>query len=340
MVGGAAAFFSEIGLGIGVRIVGLLSSTMAELQAVVLVLKCVSSSCLVEMCLDSQAALDTCVSELELSGPDFCNCCWMERRHIVKGHSGVLGNVCADALACTSVYSSLLLPTNIHEHFLMANSMPIFGNVQYFVWDIFRSMNHVCWKVGSGSKILSGFLVCDVDWIRTITIWHPDLGMLSGSTSRHSAGLHSYFMKAVYGRLPVAVRKRLYDKNYFGVLCLHCREVESLASSHLPASFVVSEFFLSFVSDIGLYALFYKGFVLVGWFKKAVSRFRADMKRNSLVGNLGVVPLVHCGLERDLSDSMVKLIGIDDSFKVSFGFYKSWLFFSGLVNMVSVHISV
>ncbi|KAG9299002.1 hypothetical protein G9A89_020315 [Geosiphon pyriformis] len=84
VAGGAAAFFPKIGLGIGVRIVGLLSSMMAELQAIALVLECVSFSCSVEVCLDSQAVLDVCVSDLRLSGPDFYDCCWMERRHIAN----------------------------------------------------------------------------------------------------------------------------------------------------------------------------------------------------------------------------------------------------------------
>ncbi|KAG9305251.1 hypothetical protein G9A89_001513 [Geosiphon pyriformis] len=71
VIGGAVAFFSEIELDIKVRVMGFLSSIMAELQAVVLALECVSFSCLVKMCLDSQAALDACVSELRSGGPDF-----------------------------------------------------------------------------------------------------------------------------------------------------------------------------------------------------------------------------------------------------------------------------
>ncbi|KAG9284442.1 hypothetical protein G9A89_023699 [Geosiphon pyriformis] len=91
----------------------MLISSDPELQAVALVLECIPSSCLVEICLDSQAALDVCVLESRLNGPDFCNCCWMKRRHIVnlivqkdifvswlkvKEHSNVLGNVHADVL--------------------------------------------------------------------------------------------------------------------------------------------------------------------------------------------------------------------------------------------------
>ncbi|KAG9295191.1 hypothetical protein G9A89_006172 [Geosiphon pyriformis] len=260
VTGGAVAFFPEIGLGIRVGVVSLLSSIMAELQTVVLVLKCISFSCSVKMCLDSQAALDACVSELRLGGPDFCNYCWIERRHIVnliiqkdisvswlkvKEHFSVPDNVCMDALVCTSAYFSLLLPTNMHEHFFMTNSMQISGNIHYF--------------------ILNGFLVCDIDWIKTMTVWHPDSGMLSSFTDRNLAGLHFYFMKTMYDRLSVAVRKRLYDKNYPGVLCLHCGEVEF--SDHV---FIFVESFLSCVSNVSLYALLCKDFVLVGWFEEAM----------------------------------------------------------------------
>ncbi|KAG9292882.1 hypothetical protein G9A89_016244 [Geosiphon pyriformis] len=79
--------------------------------------------------------------------------------------------------------------------------------------------------------------------------------MLLKSTNRALAGLHTYFMKAVYEKLPVAIRKRLYDKCYL--------VVESL---------------LSCLSDIGLYALLCKGFVLVRWFEKTVQIFE-DYKK-------------------------------------------------------------
>ncbi|KAG9301976.1 hypothetical protein G9A89_021020 [Geosiphon pyriformis] len=143
-----AAFFSEIELGIGIRIVSLLSLTMAKLQAVALALECVPSFCSVKMNLNSQAALDACVSELKIGSSDFHNCCWMEKRHIanlvkcknisvtwlkVKKHSGVLGNVCADELASVSAHSSLMLLINVHERFLVANNMPISGNIQHFI---------------------------------------------------------------------------------------------------------------------------------------------------------------------------------------------------------------
>ncbi|KAG9291376.1 hypothetical protein G9A89_003480 [Geosiphon pyriformis] len=262
-----------------------------------------------------------------------------------------------------------------------------------------KFVNHMYWKIGPGSKILSGFSVCDIDWIRTMAVWHPNLGMLSGSKSRNSADLHSYFIKAVYSRLSVAIRKRLYNKNYSGVLCLHCEKVKfsdhvftcnkefvfykeilfkcvsvwrSLAGSYCPTLSVVLESLILCVSNIGLYALFYKSFVLIEWFKETMqifenckeavqvlvnfvqnvdvcycfelwefrSRFKANMEKNNLVSDLRVLPAIYCSSVQGLLNGTVRLIGINDSFGVNFGFHKPWLFFSGLVNMVSVHINV
>ncbi|KAG9290065.1 hypothetical protein G9A89_010371 [Geosiphon pyriformis] len=320
VAGGAAKFFSEVRLGIEVKVVGLLSSTMAELQTVALVLKCVPFSCSVEVCLNIQATLNACVSELKMGVSDFRNCYWIEKRHIanlvsqknisvvwskVKGHSGVVSNDYADVLADIFAHSFLLLLTNVCEHFIMANGMLISGNICYFVYNIFRSVNYTHWEIGSGSKILCGFSVHNINWVRTVAIWHLDLDMLFGSTSRALVSLHSYFMKAVYGRLPVAVRKRLYDKKYPGILCLHCGKIEfsdyvftcskkavfhseilfkwvavwrSLAGFCFPVPLVVLEFLLLCVHDIGLYALLCKGFVLVGWFEKAVQIFENHKK--------------------------------------------------------------
>ncbi|KAG9298360.1 hypothetical protein G9A89_003177 [Geosiphon pyriformis] len=82
VAGGAAAYFSLVNLSIGVRVHGLLSSTMAELQVVALTLECIPSFSSVVLHLNSQAAIDTCVSEMFLVLPDFHVPCWMERRHI------------------------------------------------------------------------------------------------------------------------------------------------------------------------------------------------------------------------------------------------------------------
>ncbi|KAG9298239.1 hypothetical protein G9A89_002727 [Geosiphon pyriformis] len=110
----AAMYFLVLDRSVGIVVGSLLSSTLAELQTVVLALECIPSSCRVILHTDSQAAIDACLSELFCAMPDFRNWYWLERHHIfnlvrekdfkmvwvkIKGHSGVLGNVKSDLVA-------------------------------------------------------------------------------------------------------------------------------------------------------------------------------------------------------------------------------------------------
>ncbi|KAG9304835.1 hypothetical protein G9A89_016865 [Geosiphon pyriformis] len=121
MLAGAAVFFENIDLGLDVRVSGLVSSTLTELQAIALALECVPSFCSVDLFSDSQMVIDACKSESLLVGPDFRNHCWIEYCHItnvichknldvnwikVKGHSGVSSNKCADVLAKDAALSA------------------------------------------------------------------------------------------------------------------------------------------------------------------------------------------------------------------------------------------
>ncbi|KAG9307744.1 hypothetical protein G9A89_023309 [Geosiphon pyriformis] len=81
---GVAVFFNDINMGLGVKVSGLLSSTLVELQAIALALECVLAVSKVCLFSDSQATLDICRSELGLVHPDFQNSCWVERRHITN----------------------------------------------------------------------------------------------------------------------------------------------------------------------------------------------------------------------------------------------------------------
>ncbi|KAG9304354.1 hypothetical protein G9A89_019916 [Geosiphon pyriformis] len=60
MKAGAAAFFKNINIGLGMEMTNIVSSTLVELQAIVLALECVLSSSLVCLFSDSQAVLDAC----------------------------------------------------------------------------------------------------------------------------------------------------------------------------------------------------------------------------------------------------------------------------------------
>ncbi|KAG9287370.1 hypothetical protein G9A89_023742 [Geosiphon pyriformis] len=58
MKAGAAAFFKDINLGLGVEVSGMVSSTLVKLQAIVLAFECVPSLSSVYLFSDSQAALN------------------------------------------------------------------------------------------------------------------------------------------------------------------------------------------------------------------------------------------------------------------------------------------
>ncbi|KAG9302180.1 hypothetical protein G9A89_020614 [Geosiphon pyriformis] len=70
---GAVVFFKDIDLSLGIDVSGLMSSTLAKMQAIVLALKCVLLSSSVHLFLDSQFTLDAYKSELDLVCPDFHN---------------------------------------------------------------------------------------------------------------------------------------------------------------------------------------------------------------------------------------------------------------------------
>ncbi|KAG9294261.1 hypothetical protein G9A89_021620 [Geosiphon pyriformis] len=284
---GVAAFFEDIGLGLGVGVMSLMSSILVESQAIVLALECVLLSSSVHLFLDSQSALDAYKSELGLVAPDFCNhknlkISW----HKVKGHSGVLENKCADMIVGTASLSGWCHPPHMDEHFIVADDNIVSGNSRHF-------------EIGSGCKFLETCLLSEVDWIRFSLVWHLDLHMDTGFTSRLSSYAHTYFIKALHYHLPVVVRKRLYNRLYPSVLCLYCSEVEvsdhaffckadesachQLLDFHVNswrilsgsdhASLCVLQLLSSCTFNSSVYIALFKSFVFDGWFRKTISIF-------------------------------------------------------------------
>ncbi|KAG9284213.1 hypothetical protein G9A89_020224 [Geosiphon pyriformis] len=283
VAGSAAAYFSVIDCSIGVRVHGLMSFTLIKLQTVALALECVLSSSAVIVHLDSQAAINMCVSELEKNS----SMSWVK----VKGHSGVCGNIKADAF---------FLLIGVQKQLLITESMVMFGNACHFVRNLFRSVYQACWKTGPGRDVIWSSLIKCVNWSATSRVWHTNSHMLTGSTNQKSSVLQSYLMKTVHYQLPVAVYKRLYDKNYPGVLCLLCREVElpdyvfsctmdagvqneilakatafwvSLVGSHVSFSSAVLQFFSHCFLDVNLYSVLCKKFVMCDWCSEVVKVF-------------------------------------------------------------------
>ncbi|KAG9290185.1 hypothetical protein G9A89_022161 [Geosiphon pyriformis] len=361
-----AAFFENINLGLDISVQDLVSSTLTELQAIALALKCVSAAHSVHLFLDSQAALNACRLEFDLVCLDFYNWCW----HKIKSHSGVLENDYANSFANTVSFSGWYLPLCISEYFLLVDGSVVSGNSRHFVYDVF------C-VISSGSGFLDGDLHSDVNWLCSSRIWHPNLHMATGFTSRLT--------------LSVAVWKCIYNKCYSSVLCLYCGKVE--VSNHvffymvddsachqilescmslwrvlfglsLP-SLGVLQLLSTCALDFPLFSALYKSFeaififhdpkvagVKIANFVQSIClAFRNDiwlvcakhhifMEKNSLIPVDSSIFILVSGLVSGFLAGIIKLLGIAKAFGVCFGFCKSCSFFSGIGNLVSVNISV
>ncbi|KAG9294041.1 hypothetical protein G9A89_021209 [Geosiphon pyriformis] len=267
---GAAAFFKNIDLGLSVGVSGLILSTLVELQTIALALECVPS---------------LCSSKLGLVYFDFCNQCWVKHYYITNV-------ICSKDLKYFS--------SHLGEHFIRTDGSVLSGNFRRFVHDIYHSVCHTCWEVGSGFRFLVSSLLSEVNWFHLSLVWHSDLHITAGFTSRPLANAHTYFMKALYYWLPVSVWKCFYNRSYPSVLCLYCGNVEAL--NHVFFCKIddsaVSGFFHSFlgilqllslcVFDSFLFMALYKSFVFNDWFCEVVTIFH-DPK----VADLEIVKFVH-----------------------------------------------
>ncbi|KAG9294341.1 hypothetical protein G9A89_001846 [Geosiphon pyriformis] len=137
----------------------------------------------------------------------------------------------ANAIAGNASLSGWYLPYHLGKHFIVVNGSVVFGNSRHFVCNIYCSVCHVHWEIGFGSKFLASSLLFEIDWLHSSLVWHPDLHIAAGFTSRPLVNACSYFMKALHHWLPVAVWKHLYNRLYPNILCLYCGNVE--ASDHV-----------------------------------------------------------------------------------------------------------
>ncbi|KAG9297586.1 hypothetical protein G9A89_007661 [Geosiphon pyriformis] len=351
----AVVFFKDISLGLEVRVSGMMSSTLAELQAIALAFECVPPNSSVGVYSDSQTVLDACKSEL------------------VWGHLDVIGNKHADAASLSPWYLVLC----VNEHYILADENVVSGNSRHFV--------------GLGSKVLNSSLYSDIDWFRLSLVWHPDLHMAVGFTSKFMAGVYTYFIKALHHQLPVAIWKQLYNRCYLSVLCLYYNKIKvsdhvffcavddsaychllnahaaawCFLSGHSTFSSSVSQLLFSCASNVVVCMALCKGFKAVSVFgggkiadQKIVKfvyglclAFRDKVwsvyaKHHVCMEKSGMIPsddsamVSISGLSALLSAGVVKLLGIAEAFGVGFGFCKSCLFFSGIGNSVLVHIDV
>ncbi|KAG9303014.1 hypothetical protein G9A89_006231 [Geosiphon pyriformis] len=220
---GVAAYFSDLDLSISIGVDGLVSSMLAEIQAIILALECILFGSSVIVYSDIQAALDiewhgamAAIRNKELKVS------WYK----VKRHLGILGNKHANELAGLAAGSNCVLSVLIKDKFVRTGEVAMFVNICCFTHKIFGAVYQACWEVEPGSKIIDASMIRDVDWVCTTLVWHPDSHMAAGFTSRFTANLCSYFIKTLYHYLLVAVRKHIYNSRYPSVLCFHYKDIE------------------------------------------------------------------------------------------------------------------
>ncbi|KAG9284013.1 hypothetical protein G9A89_022787 [Geosiphon pyriformis] len=329
----AATYFLVLDLSVGVAVWGLLLFTMAELQAVVLFLECIPSLCTVVLHLDSQAAIDAYVSKMFLAVSNFCNQCWIERRHIfnlvrdknfnvnwvkVKDYSGVPENMKANLAAGAASGSLFSLSVGVYKHFLIAEGTLVSSNARYFVRDIFHSVCHAHWEAGPGFNVVLEMMIVCINWVVTFL------------------ALQTYLIKAVHRRLPVAVRKKLYNRHYPGVLCLLCGSSVLAGVSRSSASAVLQET-CSVFDDKKVAVAWITDFVK---FVVELHHVKVKMEKGGLVHDGSVISELAHGVSLVLFNSVVRLLDLAESFAVCFGCWRLYSFFSDLNGNVLVNIDV
>ncbi|KAG9291886.1 hypothetical protein G9A89_012171 [Geosiphon pyriformis] len=137
---------------------------------------------------------------------------------------------------------------------------------------------------------------------------------MSPSDCRHTAGLWTYFMKALHHWLSVAVWKCLYDRCFASVMCLFCGDIEVLyhifscpfdAVGHaqlfvahvlaweahfglVRSSSCVSQLLFTCIADAAVSTALCKHFVFSDWYQESLSVFK-----DSMIAASNIVYFVH-----------------------------------------------
>ncbi|KAG9298557.1 hypothetical protein G9A89_018916 [Geosiphon pyriformis] len=75
------------------------------------------------------------------------------------------------------------------KKFIKTGRVAVSENIHHFAHEIFKSINHVCWEIGSGFNVIDDSLCGNVNWFYTALVWYPDFHMATGFTSKSTADL-------------------------------------------------------------------------------------------------------------------------------------------------------
>ncbi|KAG9298605.1 hypothetical protein G9A89_000824 [Geosiphon pyriformis] len=208
---------------IKIKVDGLLLSTLIKLQAIAFALEYMSTSQSVDLFTNNQALLDMCNSINDVSGPDFHNKCWIEKKHIhqviskkglsitwnkVKDYSGVVGNKYANFYANATVTFRSFLPFVVFYRFFNVEGRLISRNAHYIAKILFNAVYSVGWETRCVGNVISADLCGYFNKAKTFCVWHPDNKIRFAYICTTLVMLWSYFMKILYHCLLVAKKKR------------------------------------------------------------------------------------------------------------------------------------
>ncbi|KAG9306304.1 hypothetical protein G9A89_018187 [Geosiphon pyriformis] len=286
--------------------------------------------------------------------------------HKVKKHSGVIGNECADELASLAVNSFLALPVLVKKRFIKANRMVVFENICYLARKIFRSHSDFHMVTSFTSKSMASlhfYFLKALHHCLLIAIWKCLYSKIYSSVlCLHCGEVESsdhFFVCTFNSDAHIDILKSYLAKWYcvsgLGLHSSRVSQVLSLCTSDdilyttmsknfvfrdwvQKASFilgdakVVGKFIVDFVQELGA------AHHMDIWLVRA--KYRALMKKGSLIPLDGFVYPVTCGLSCMFFAGVIRLLGIAKTVGVCFGFHKHCCFFSGIDSMVSVLIDL
>ncbi|KAG9284932.1 hypothetical protein G9A89_006310 [Geosiphon pyriformis] len=318
---GAAAYFLALDLNVGVAFHGLLSFTLAELQAIVLSLEC---------------------------DKDF-EVVWIK----VKGHSGISGNVKADLAAEKTTWSFFTLLTRVREWFLVAKNT---ASVSRAYWE-----TGLGYDVVSDGLVESVDWISTAKVWHPNSHMFAEFTSQSSLTlcTYFIKAVHRYLLVAVWKRLYnkrySGVMCLLCSEVEFSdhvFICAQdiavCNEIlaeasacwVSVAGVCILSSSVILQALSVCSLDVGLYSVVCKDFVLSEWYEKAQSIFddkkwavgevvnfvrfviklyhvkmwlvrsehRVQIEKTGLVVNGGVISGLFCSVFSMLSKEVVRLL--------------------------------